>query len=191
MTKEGSELLKSVTIRFKKRQNRLLISKNSIPHFETFLKDSIGEEVVIINTNIGLGIYYASKKDCSDIIKQSVILYTLKRNDINELDFLYDLNLETLKINFSRAFFTFSAYPQLFLAYVKKFVHLRKQHANSKVVMPQLDNLYELALKELYQQGKLPFAEKIMTIDGDFFRKRKNPLLTTLADKMRTKDHFN
>jgi len=191
MTKDGSELLKSVTIRFKKRQNRLLISKNTIPLFETFLKESIGEEVVVINTNIGLGIYYASKKNCSDIIKQSVILYTLKRNDLSELDFLYDLNLETLKINFSRALFTFASYPQLFLAYVKKFVHLRKQHVNSAVVMPQLNDLYELALKELYQQGKLPFAEKIMAIDGDFFKKRKNPLLASLADKLRTKDRLN
>jgi len=188
---KGAELLKSVTIRFKKRQNRLLISKNSISLFETFLKESIGEEVIVINTNIGLGIYYASEKDCSNIIKQSVILYTLKRNDVNELDFLYDLNLETLKTNFSRALFTFAKYPQLFLAYVKKFAHLRSQNTQSKIVMPQLDNLYELALKELHQQGKLPFAEKIMAIDGDFFKKRKNPLLLNLANKMRTKDHLN
>jgi len=191
MNTEGSQLLKSVSIRFKKRQNRLLIPKNSISLFESFLKESIGNEIVIINTNIGLGIYYASENDFSKIIKQSVLLYTIKRNDVNDLDFLYDLNYDTLKVNFSRAFITFASYPQLFLAYVKKFVHLRNQHVHSKIVMPQLDNLYEQALKELYQQNKLPFTDKIMAIDGDFFKKRKDPLLASLAEKMNAKEHFN
>jgi len=164
MSDTSSELLKSVTIRFKKRQKRLLISKNTMDLFEAFLKDSIGNEIIIVNTNIGLGIYYASAKDYSDVIKQSVLIYTLEKNNPEEFTFLYDLNFETLKINFSNALFTFAAYPQLFLAYVKKFVHLRQQHTSSKIVMPHLNNLYEQALKDLYKQGNLPFAEKIMAI---------------------------
>jgi len=191
LKKETSKFLKSVSIRFKKRQKRLLITKDAIPFFETFLKESIGNEVVVINTNIGLGVYYASPKDYSNVIKKSVLVYALKYDNSEELIFLYDLNYDTLKINFSKALFTFANYPQLFLAYVKKFVHLRNQNSKSKIVMPELDNLYEQALKELYQKNKLPFAEKIMSIDGKFFKERKDSILSILAKKLNTKEHLN
>lgn len=191
MEGDASKLLKSVSIRFKKRQKKLLITKDKMALFNTFLKESIGNEVVVINTNIGLGVYYASSKDHSSSIKKSVLLYALKHHNLDELTFLYDLNYDTLKINFSNAFFTFAKYPQLFLAYVKKFVHLRNQNVDSKIVMPHLNNLYELAIRELHQKNKLPFTNKIMAIDGPFFKKRKDSILSSLAKQLYTKEHFN
>jgi len=191
MEQAKSKLLKSVIIRFKERQNRLLIDKDTIPHFETFLKESVGSDIVIINTNISLGIYYSSKNNCSELIKRSVLIYTIKRIDTANLSFDYNLNYNDVRMSFIDGFYTFSQYPQLFLAYAKKFVYIREQHGYNKIVMPYLNNFYEQVLKELHKKEQLPFSKKIMNADGAFFIKKRDPLLYNLASRIASKEHFN
>ncbi len=189
MKHSKSKLLKSVVIRFKNRQKRLLISKNALNNFDFFLQKNIEGEFVIINSNVGFAVYYASEKNYSELIKQNILKHC--NNSIEELAFLYDLNANSLKANFTQVFITFSKYPQLFLAYVKKFVSLRKRYNSSRIVMPQLSCFYKQALKELQHSGKLPFAKKIIALNSNFEKSYSSPLLISLAKKMTTQEHIN
>lgn len=189
METSKSELLKSVVIRFKKRRNKLLIPKSELDFLEVFLKKNISDDIVVINTNIGLGIYYAAEKDHSEIIKHSILSHT--KEDSKHLIFLKDHSFESLKINFTKAFYTFAKYPRLFFSYVKKFIYLRKKYAESKVVMPSLNKLYLKALNHLNDQGNLPFVNKIIALDHHFIQSNSNSILAELAAKMNAKEHLN
>lgn len=189
METSKSELLKSVVIRFKKRRSKLLIPKDELRFVEVFLKKNISDDIVIINTNIGLGIYYAAKKDYSEIIEHCILSHSNESSE--KLIFLKDQNLEGLKVNFTKAFYTFAEYPRLFFSYVKKFIHLRKKYSESALVMPMLNRLYLNAINHLNDQGTLPFVNKIVALDHHFIQSKPNTILADLASKIASKEHLN
>ncbi|SEL21397.1 hypothetical protein SAMN04487910_2038 [Aquimarina amphilecti] len=153
--------IKSVNIRSTDIKRRLLMSSLTVVTFESFLKDSIGDEVLIINTNVGMEIYYHSENDYGNFIKESTLLYTLKHIDNTKLKFRSSVNSDEVKKNFIEAIITFAKYPQMFLAYTKKFIHLRDTNTKSEYVMPILDGFFEDAMGLLAETGKVPHYEKI------------------------------
>ena len=83
---------------------------------------------MIVNTNIGMEVYYYAANDYSSFIKESVLLYTLKHINREKLKFRNCLNREEVYQNFTDAMMTFAQYPQIFLAYAKKFIHLTQKN---------------------------------------------------------------
>ncbi len=153
--------IKSVNIRSTDIKRRLLMSSLTVSTFQSFLKDSIGDEVLIINTNVGMEIYYYSVNDYGNFIKESALLYTLKHIDNTKLKFRNSVTSEEVKKNFTEAIITFAKYPQMFLAYAKKFIRLRNTNTGSEYVMPILDDFFEDAMRLLAETGKVPHYEKI------------------------------
>ncbi len=153
--------IKSVNIRSTDIKRRLLMSSLTVATFQSFLKDSIGDEVLIINTNVGMEIYYYSVNDYGNFIKESALLYTLKHIDNTKLKFRNSVTSEEVKKNFTEAIITFAKYPQMFLAYAKKFIRLRDTNTGSEYVMPILDDFFEDAMRLLAETGKVPHYEKI------------------------------
>ncbi len=153
--------IKSVNIRSTDIKRRLLMSSPTVATFQSFLKDSIGDEVLIINTNVGMEIYYYSVNDYGNFIKESALLYTLKHIDNTKLKFRNSVTSEEVKKNFTEAIITFAKYPQMFLAYAKKFIRLRDTNTGSEYVMPILDDFFEDAMRLLAETGKVPHYEKI------------------------------
>ncbi|WP_159092121.1 hypothetical protein [Aquimarina sp. Aq107] len=137
------------------------MSSLTVSTFQSFLKDSIGDEVLIINTNVGMEIYYYSVNDYGNFIKESALLYTLKHIDNTKLKFRNSVTSEEVKKNFTEAIITFAKYPQMFLAYAKKFIRLRNTNTGSEYVMPILDDFFEDAMRLLAETGKVPHYEKI------------------------------
>ena len=129
--------------------------------FESFLKESIGNEVLVINTNIGMEVYYFSNNDYSTFIRESILLYTLTQIDHKRLQFKNNQNREEVYQSFCQALITFSQYPQIFLAYTKKFIHLKEKNKSSRFVIPILNSFFEEVLKVLSKTGKIPHYEKI------------------------------
>ncbi len=129
--------------------------------FESFLKESIGNEVLVINTNIGMEVYYFSNNDYSTFIRESILLYTLTQIDHKKLKFKNNQNREEVYQSFCQALITFSQYPQIFLAYAKKFIHLKEKNKSSTFVIPILNSFFEEVLKVLLKTGKIPHYEKI------------------------------
>jgi len=155
------ENIKSVNIRSIGIRKGLLMSSSTVKAFQAFLKDSIGDEVLIINTNVGMEIYYCSDTDYSNFIKESALLYTVKHIDHTKLKFRNSDNPEDVRKNFIEAILTFAQYPQLFLAYTKKFMRLRDHNIQSKFVMPMLNGYFEDTIRLLSEKGKVPHFEKI------------------------------
>ncbi len=161
-SEENIESIKSINIRSTDIKKRLLMSSSMVTVFESFLKQNIGSEVLVVNTNIGMEIYYYSQSDYSTFIKESVLMYTLKDLNHSKLEFNYNLNREEVYQSFCKALMTFAQYPQIFLAYTKKFIHLKEKNKCSQFVIPILSSFFEEVLKYLAKNEKIPHYEKII-----------------------------
>ncbi|MEW7277666.1 hypothetical protein ABW636_03635 [Aquimarina sp. 2201CG1-2-11] len=186
------ESIKSVTIRSIEIKKRLLMSSSKVMIFESFLKENIGNEVLVVNTNIGMEVYYYSKNNYSRFIRESVLLYTIKNVNPLKLKFRDNLTRKEVYQSFCEALITFSQYPQLFLAYAKKFIYLKKEHDSSKFVMPVLDSFFEEVLAFLVETGKIPHYEKVKSakfksqiLDID------NTVIKDLISEILLKKHYN
>lgn len=158
----GNEDIKSVNIRAVGIERRLLMSSSMVLIFQSFLRESIGNEVVVVNTNIGMEVYYYSENDFSNFIRESILLYTLKHIESDQLKFRNHLNRDEVYRSFFEALITFTQYPQIFLAYSKKFIHLQQQNSSGRYVMPILNSFFEETLTVLAETSKIPHYEKIM-----------------------------
>ncbi len=174
------ESIKSVNIRSIDLKRRLLMSSAMVAVFESFLKQNIGNEVLVVNTNIGMEVYYYSKNDYNVFIRESILLYTLKEIDQSKLKFRNNLNKEEVYQSFCEALMTFAQYPQIFLAYTKKFIHLKRKNKSSKYVIPILNSFFEEVLGFLTKTGKIPHFEKV--------QKAKNKSQKPDPDRMVIKD---
>ncbi len=186
------EGIKSVNIRSIDIKRRLLMSSSMVAVFETFLKQNIGDEVLVVNTNIGMEIYYYSKHDCSAFIKESTLSYTLKQVDQSKLKFRNNLNNEAVYQSFCEALMTFAQYPQIFLAYSKKFIHLKKQNESSKYVIPILSGFFEKVLKHLNETDRIPHYEKIKKAKNKSQKPDPDTLIIhDLVSEILLKKHYN
>jgi len=139
--------IKSVNIRSTDIEKRLLMSSSTVDIFQSFLRDCIGNEVLIINTNVGMEIYYYSDNYLGNFIRESAFLYTLKHIDTSKLKFRNAVGKEEVQKSFTEAIFTFAQYPQLFLAYVKKFIHLIDKNSGSRFIIPILSSFLNIGIK--------------------------------------------
>lgn len=153
--------IKSVNIRSTNIKRRLLMSPTTVGTLTSYLRDSIGAEILIINTNVGMEIYYYAKNDHSHFIKETTLLHTVQPIDASKLRFKNSLSSEEVRKNFTETIITFAQYPQLFLAYAKKFIHIKNTHQNSKYIMPVLNGFFEDAMAFLAESGKVPHYDKI------------------------------
>ncbi len=184
--------IKSVNIRSIDIKKRLLMSSSMVTVFESFLKENIGNEVLVVNTNIGMEVYYYSKNDCSTFIKESALLYTLKQVDGSKLRFRNNLSEEEVYQSFCEALMTFAQYPQIFLAYTKKFIHIKRRNESSKHLIPILSGFFEEVLKVLTETNKMPHYEKVK-------RERNKPkkpdpeklIIQDLISEILMKKHYN
>ncbi|WP_299432525.1 hypothetical protein [uncultured Aquimarina sp.] len=168
------------------------MSSSTADTFQSFLKDSIGDEVLIINTNVGMEIYYYSSNNYSNFIKESALLYTLKHIDTTKLKFRNSLNSEDVKKNFTEAIITFAQYPQLFLAYAKKFIHLRNNNLRSRYVMPTLNTFFEDTIRLLSENGKVPHFEKLKKAKNEPQKSKHNQsAIDDLISEILLKKHRN
>ncbi|WP_109301528.1 hypothetical protein [Aquimarina sp. AU474] len=184
--------IKSVNIRSTDIKRRLLMSFTTVAIFESFLKENIGNEVVVINTNIGMEVYYYSNNDYSTFIRESVLLYTIKHIDQAKLKFKNNFNEEEVCKSFCEALLTFAQYPQIFLAYTKKFLRLQETNTSSKYVIPILNGFFEEVFEFLTEAGKIPHQKKIERAKN---RRQdsnsENMIINDLISEILLKKHHN
>lgn len=162
MESQKLQNLKSVTIKDYKFKRRLLLKPYLAKQFLSFLQEFIGNEVILINTNTGIQIFYYSKKNYSQFIKESMLLYCIKVNQNIELKFTNQNNGTEARKQFKNAVYTFSQYPQLFLAYSKKFIKLKNENTKSKIVISFLNIFFEKTLTTISKnKGVIPFQNKL------------------------------
>ena len=168
------------------------MSSATVEIFESFLKENIGSEVLVVNTNIGIGVYYYSKNDYSTFIRESVLLYTITHIDQKKLKFRNNLNRIDVYQSFCEALIAFSQYPQIFLAYAKKFIYLKEKNKTSTFVIPILTGFFEEVLKVLDETGKIPHYEKIERAKNKLKKSdTDNKVIKELISEILLKKHYN
>ena len=191
-TIEGEENIKSVNIRSIDIKKRLLMSSPMVEVFQSFLKDNVCSEVLVINTNVGMEVYYCSENNYSGFIKESFLLYTVKNISPLKLRFRNHLNREQVHKNFQEALFTFAGYPRLFLAYAKKFIHhVKENNSNSKQVVPILNGFFEEGLRLLAEKGNVPYYDKIQNVKNKPQKLGYNEVIKKLISEILNKKHSN
>ncbi len=192
MNIEYTKSIKSVTIRSIDIKRRLLMSTAKVDIFESFLRENIGDEVLVVSTNIGMEVYYYSTNDYSVFIRESILLYTIRDVDHSKLKFRDNLNREQVYQSFCEALITFSQYPQLFLAYSKKFIFLKKKHSSSMFLVPTLDQFFEEVLAFLLETGKIPHYEKVKKAKHRAQRSdQEQKIIKDLIAEILLKRHYN
>ncbi len=168
------------------------MSFTTVAIFESFLKENIGDEVVVINTNIGMEVYYYSNNDYSTFIKESVLLYTIKHIDQSKLRFKNNFDEQAVCQSFCEALLTFAQYPQIFLAYTKKFIHLKQNNTTSKHVIPILNGFFEEVFEFLTEAGKIPHQERIERAKNKSQKSDlDNAVIKSLISEILLKKHYN
>lgn len=190
---ENIQLIKSVRVTLlRNSQRRLLLRNTNVLLLENFLSTSIDSEVVIMNTNFGLEIYYYSPINYFDFITEAVKFYCLKKINIADLKFENNEEERQVYQSFCDALLTFSKYPQIFLAYSKKFVNIKASHKNSKNIIPILDSYFEEVLKYLEANGVLPHPDKVLqTRQKKFQESTYYDVIKELILEILSKNHRN
>lgn len=117
-------------------------------------------EVLVINTNTGMEVYYYTDTNYFLVIKKAVSSYLLDHVDSSKLKFKDNDNREEVFQSFSDAFFTFAKYPQLFLAYAKKFKFIR-DNKDSPYIMPILNTFFENSIRTLAKTSTIPHYDRV------------------------------
>jgi len=183
--------IKSVNVRSKGVNRRLLMSSGTLAIFESFLKEHIGQELLIVNTNFGMEIYYYSKKDYSKLIQETLLKHTTGKFDVSRLIFRYNLTRQQVYESFCAALLTFAQYPQLFLAYAKKFMYLRDKNITSRYIIPILSGFFEEVLTSLEDKGTMPHYEKIVKAKNKPQKTKLDHTIKELISEILLKKHLN
>ncbi|WP_130284775.1 hypothetical protein [Aquimarina brevivitae] len=167
------------------------MSASKADDFETFLRESIGTEVLVVNSNMGMEVYYYSFKDCSKFIKDTLLIYTINSLDSSKLRFRSNTNEDEVFKCFEEALSSFSQYPQLFLGYVKKFLYLQQKNADSIYLVPILNEYFEKVYTSLSHKNQLPHLEKIEKARSNITKAKDKDLIQNLIAEILKKSHYN
>jgi len=184
--------IKSVTVRSAALKRKLLISQSGILVFEMFLKNHTKDEVLIVNTNLGMEIYYYSEKDYGDFIQNKLFKFIAEDIDTSKWKIINNPTTERVYTSFTKTFTTFVNYPQLFLAYTKKLIYLKQKHSSSIHIIPILCTFYNDAFERFSKTKRLPHFEKINKVKSMLQQADSHTsILKDLIAEVLMKEHYN
>ncbi|MFD0863411.1 hypothetical protein ACFQ1M_14445 [Sungkyunkwania multivorans] len=129
---------------------------------QEFLKESCKNNVLVINSNVALDVYYLAPCDCSDLIRDSFLLLATKEKE--QFSFSTFNSESTCLRKFESTLIQLANHPQTFLAYCKKFAfRLKKERVNHEIVMKLFD-CFNNTLIKLKNDDKLPHVRLLKDI---------------------------
>jgi len=180
----NSSLLKSVFISSKSYKKQLLIKHDDVSNLQTFLKNTIKNEVLIINTNLGLDVYYQSSSDCSAIIKNSFLLIIAKRGGHAKEYRIFSFNsIDELRNAIKNSFIRLCTMPLIFKSYSKSMFHqLNKHFSENTTIIKELFTIWQDVLNMLCQEETyaLKIKQFLKALQSFFIEHNYNPLLKQL-----------
>ena len=171
--------LKYLHVNEKKHIEALLISPNQAYMLKKLLSELIHNEVLIINTNLGLEIYYESPNDYSGIIKNILALVVSEQRDMNaNFEFVSLNNEQEIQHSIDKSIIHIMGDP-LFLRYLKSMIgQLKPQYESSKRIIGKLSYLWNKAKKNL--GAKNNNLQGIHALQDDF----QDIYINTIEDKV-------
>ncbi|TYP97888.1 hypothetical protein C7447_10354 [Tenacibaculum adriaticum] len=112
--------MKAVFIYSKNYKKELLISHKEVEVLQLFLKEVIKKDVLLLNTNLGLEVYYLSSYNCLEIIINSFLMILSKKQRKKEDFRIISINSNSeLKERASTVFNRLIDMPMIFSSYSK------------------------------------------------------------------------
>lgn len=183
--------IKSVNIRSTRLKRQLLMPPSKVDHFQNFLKENLKSEILVVNTNVGMEIYYYSQKDCSQFIKESLLIHTITTLDSTKLKFRINSSEQEVFQCFEEALTSFAKYPRLFLAYIKKFLYLQRANSESIYLVPILRGYFEEVYERLKHNHNLPYFDSIEKARSAQKTYDEDDLIKKLVSEILMKRHHN
>lgn len=161
-------MLKSVFISSKNYKLSLLISNSEVATLADFLEITIGTKVLILNTNLGIEIYYQSDLDYTNIITHTFLLISSKQgNEANQYRITPFRTFPELKNGMQQMLERLNSMPLAFSCYSKSIIHqLNKNYEKNNRLITTLFSIWNqiLMLMNLNDQSnfKLKQFKKIL-----------------------------
>ncbi|MGO4913363.1 hypothetical protein [Leeuwenhoekiella sp. W20_SRS_FM14] len=138
----------------------MVLSPAAEKSFNRFLIDSLGQNVFLISTALGLDIYYCNPSSKTDFIVKNLWIFqgdtpnlktqiVQEHHDVNVIKYFY-IVVDTLV-----------KHPQLFLSTCKKFTAQYQSTLIKNRLLTLLYSAFESHLHELSAQNKLPYINKV------------------------------
>ena len=157
------ETLHSVRFRNTGFKRTSVLSPTAEKLFTRFLIDSLGYNVFVISTALGLDVYYSNETSKTDFIVNNIWLFQEKEEKPKILIVQEHHNLDVL-IYFNSIVDSLLKHPHLFLSTCKKF---RRQYNTNSVrsrLILLLYTVFESHLEELITDNKVPFINQVKKI---------------------------
>jgi hypothetical protein len=165
--------LKSVFISSKKHKLSLLISGKEVSALSDFLEITINEKVLILNTNLGIEIYYQSDIDYTNLITHSFLLIASKgKHEAAEYRIAPFRTFPELKNGMQQLLERLNSMPLAFGCYSKSVMHqLRQNYEKNNPLIASLFTVWKqiLMMQNLNEQSnfKLKQFEKTLADFGE------------------------
>ncbi|WP_420571595.1 hypothetical protein [Kordia sp.] len=186
--------LKYLHVNERHYKKQLLVSNQQVKTLKNFLTGLIRNEVLIINTNLGLEIYYEADYDCTPIIKDAIAIVVCKKCDANDLfRFISFQNEKEIQHFMDDSIAQVSEMP-LFQNYTKSMLHqLKTQFESNKQLIGKLSDIWFEVTRNL--RFKNVSIEKIKEFQDDFqsiyISKVENDVLKGLILEALDRTHVN
>ncbi len=176
--------MKSVFISSKKHKLSLLISSKEVSALSDFLERTINEKVLILNTNLGIEIYYQSDLDCTNLITHSFLLISSKGiNETTEYRIAAFSTFPELKNGMQQMLERLNSMPLAFGCYSKSIMHqLGKNYEKNNQLIASLFTLYKqiLMLQNLNEQSNFKLKQFEKTLEAFNEKSNVNTILKQL-----------
>lgn len=138
----------------------MVLSPAAEKSFNRFLIDSLGQNVFLISTALGLDIYYCNPSSKTDFIVKNLWIFQGDTPNLNK-----QIVQEHHDVNVIKYFYivvdTLIKHPQLFLSTCKKFTTQYQSTLIKNRLLTLLYSAFESHLHELIAQNKLPYINKV------------------------------
>lgn len=186
--------LKYLYVNEKQHKKELLISQKQVRVLKKFLTELIRDEILIINTNLGLEIYYQSSNDCTDIIKEVLAIMVSDKCDVNDCFQSISFQNENEFQRFIDDTIEQVAETPLFLNYAKSMAsQLKQQYESNKKLIGKLSNIWSEVRQNLYIKNVN--TQKIQALQDNFqevyIDNVKDELLKELIVEAVDRKHMN
>jgi len=159
--------LKYLHINEKQYNEELLISHEEVNMLKTFLSGLIHNEILVINTNLGLEIYYEANNDCTKIIKDTLAIVVCNKHNANDDYSFCSFQSENEIQQFMDHSIEKIVEMPLFLNYTKSMLlQLRLQFESNKKLIGRLSDIWHEVTRNL--QIKNSSTQKIKAFQNNF-----------------------
>lgn len=161
--------------------------------FKRFLINTIGQNVFVMTTALGLDVYYKSTRNHTDFIKNNLWLFKDKRSlEDSELQ-VEEQEGEAVLHYLNTVIDTLIHHPQLFLSCCKKFLQHYKNSNTKTRMIELLYATFESHLQKLITDEKTPYAAKIkkLLLESQLYQYTLIDNFTSLSKQSTSAIRFN